>query len=125
MLTVPPLLLRRLQEFVTKGYVLVRPKEAELPATFVYDFYDRVEDLMRNPEHEGHRDLGLMTPEVNEVLRTPTCHGALRSILGDSFAVATWGNGTPLLHANPNANSDQGWASTHAPPTKLDLHRCI
>ena len=36
------LLPRRLQEFVTKGYVLVRPKDGELSATFADDFYDRV-----------------------------------------------------------------------------------
>jgi hypothetical protein len=98
----------QMAEFVSKGYVLVEPKEGdELPAGFHANFYDRVEDLMRNPMHEGDRDLGLMTPEINQLLRAPSCHGALRSILGDSFAIASWGNGTPLLH-NPQ-DTDQGW----------------
>ena len=99
---------QQVAEFVSKGYVLVEPKEGdELPEGFHAKFYDRVEDLMRNPVHEGHRDLGLMTPEINQLLRAPSCHGALRSILGDSFAIASWGNGTPLLH-NPQ-DTDQGW----------------
>jgi|EP01043_Picozoa_sp_COSAG02_P067234 hypothetical protein len=98
----------QMAEFVRTGYVLVEPKEGdELPAGFHANFYDRVEDLMRNPMHEGDRDLGLMTPEINQLLRAPSCHGALRSILGDSFAIASWGNGTPLLH-NPQ-DTDQGW----------------
>lgn len=98
----------QMAEFVSKGYVLVEPKEGdELPAGFHANFYGRVEDLMRNPVHEGHRDLGLMTPEINQLLRAPSCHGALRSILGENFAIASWGNGTPLLH-NPQ-DTDQGW----------------
>ena len=102
----------QMAEFVQKGYVLVRPSEGaggELPAGFADTFYDRVDELMRDPVHEGARDMGLMTSEVNQLLRTPSCKGALRSLLGESFAIATWGNGTPLLHANATPHSDQGW----------------
>eukprot|EP01052_Picozoa_sp_SAG31_P003339 SAG31_NODE_127_length_23612_cov_39.709863_5_plen_186_part_00 len=71
----------QMADFVAKGYVLVQPKEGdELPSGFHANFYDRVDDLMRNPIHEGHRDLGLMTPQINTLLRTPSCHGALRSV---------------------------------------------
>jgi len=113
---------QQLAEFVHKGYVLIHPKEGEggeLPADFHASFYDRVEDLMRNPEYEGNRDLGLMTPEINQLLRAPSCHGALRSILGDSFAIASWGNGTPLLH-NPQ-DTDQGWHKVRACVCAMDL----
>lgn len=110
---------QQMADFVMKGYVLVQPEEGEgqeLPPGFHANFYDRVEDLMRNPAHEGNRDLGLMTPEINQLLRAPSCHGALRSILGEGFAVASWGNGTPLLH-NPQ-DTDQGWH-------KVRIHQSI
>ena len=96
----------------------------ELPAGFADTFYDRVDELMRDPVHEGARDMGLMTPEVNQLLRTPSCKGALRSLLGESFAIATWGNGTPLLHANATPQSDQGWHKVlpPLPPLTRSVH---
>lgn len=110
---------QQMADFISKGYVLVQPNEGEgqeLPAQFHASFYDRVEDLMRNPVHEGHRDLGQMTQEINQLLRAPSCHGALRSILGEGFSVASWGNGTPLLH-NPQ-DTDQGWHKVRIRPVE-------
>jgi hypothetical protein len=30
---------------------------------------------MQNSAHEGKRNLGQMTPEINQLLRAPSCHG--------------------------------------------------
>ena len=107
----------QLSQFITAGYVLVQPRDGELPPSFHDNYYERTADMFdvsrhkeENQEHQANRNLGSMTTEINQLLAAPTCHGALRSLLGPDFMVATWGNGTPLLHApNPQADVDQSW----------------
>ena len=111
-----PLSAADIRQFTTDGYVLVRPAQGELPPTFHDDFYSSCAEMFDiKPAGKAPGTMGSMTNQINALLRAPTCKGAMESLLGPDFMVATWGNGTPLLHA-PNAEPDIDQACTCCAP---------
>ena len=98
----PPALLltsQQVKDYIVDGYVVLQV--GELPAGFNEQFYAEARALAAEP-----RDVlwGELSGSVNHLLATPTCRGAVASLLGPDYFMPP---GNSHMHvANPG---DQGF----------------
>ena len=106
-----PLPPEQLAAFARDGY-LALSVDRELPPGFCDAFAAkawRLRDSLGEGGNDDTNGLGAFTDEIRSLLRTPSCHGALRSILGPGFVACA---GADTVHVS--SERDQGWHSVNA-----------
>ena len=96
----------QLAAFARDGY-LALSVDRELPSGFCDAFAAkawRLRDSLGEGGNDDTNGLGAFTDEIRSLLRTPSCHGALRSILGPGFVACA---GADTVHVS--SERDQGW----------------
>ena len=97
----PPKLLstQQVKDFIVNGFLQL--KVDELPPGFHENFYETAKQL-RNESRDAL--WATLTPDVNVLLATPTCHGAVQSLLGRDYFMAPGNSHMHVSHAG-----DQGF----------------
>lgn len=76
------------QAFVKNGFVSIAIPEDELPSAHHQTIYDTANELRDSEGSVSQGDVwGAVGPLVEQVVRSPTYHGALSSLLGSDFVI--------------------------------------
>ena len=90
----------QLATWVQDGFVIIEV-EQELPQGFCDEFTNKA---WRLRDSLGDGGLQQFDDEIQQLIRTPSCHGALLSLLGPGFTACT---GADTMHSLVDRN--QGW----------------
>jgi hypothetical protein len=78
----------QVQAFVQRGFVSIAIPEDELPSAHHQAIYDTANGLRDSEGSAPQGDVwGAVGPLVEQVVRSPTYHGALSSLLGSDFVI--------------------------------------
>ena len=70
-------------DFIQNGYVTL---QTDLPASFHYNVYQKVEEMFENHGNLGNNILPLV-PDIQKIFDHPVVHGAMTSILGQNYVM--------------------------------------
>ena len=105
-----------MQNFITNGYVVVKPA---LPPDFHKSVFQQTLGIVEKGGNLGNNNLLLKVPMLQQVFDDPTVHGALASILGQNYVM----NEHHACHYHPPGGKAQDWHKDYPLGGNVRYHR--
>ena len=106
-----------MRDFIINGYVKVK---VDFPPSFHENVYQQLDEMFEGTGNLGNNVLPLI-PEIQEVFDHPVVHGAMKSVLGEDYAM----HSHRYCHFNQQGSEGQNFhKDSYEGDEQIRRHRC-